>query len=127
MPGRTVVRWLKGDRRRVRGAVSTTFKGITFRSKREATRYGELLLLERAGKIRGLRRQVRFPLHTVDPLGLVVVVGHYVADFTYFDAREDRDERTNYRVEDAKGWRTEIYDWKRRHMKAEYHIIIREI
>ena len=44
------------------GAKKITQNGITFDSKREAKRYGELLLLERAGAITELQRQVEFVL-----------------------------------------------------------------
>ena len=44
-------------------AKRTTVDGITFDSKREARRWQELKLLERAGKISDLRRQVAFPLY----------------------------------------------------------------
>ena len=36
--------------------------GIDFPSKKEARRWMELLLLQKAGEIEGLRRQVRFEL-----------------------------------------------------------------
>lgn len=43
------------------GAIPTTVDDIRFDSAREARRYGELKLLERAGEIANLRRQV--PIH----------------------------------------------------------------
>ena len=62
-------------------AIKTTVDGYTFDSKAEAARWLDLKLLERAGKIIGLKRQVPFPL---------CVNGHlittYVADYTYTDA-----------------------------------------
>ena len=39
-----------------------TVDGITFDSVKEARRYSELILLQRAGKIKDLRRQVKFEL-----------------------------------------------------------------
>lgn len=36
--------------------------GLTFDSQKEHRRYNELLLLEQAGKIKNLRRQVKFLL-----------------------------------------------------------------
>jgi len=61
------------------GAVRTTVDGITFASKLEAARWGQLKLLERAGEIRQLRRQVRHQLigYTGEP------VCAYVSDFDY--------------------------------------------
>ena len=72
-------------------AIQTTVDGIKFPSKAEAKRWGELKLLERAGQISDLKRQIRIPL-TVS--GKQVCV--YVADFTYV-------ENSQYIVEDSKG------------------------
>ena len=44
------------------GSRKTIVDGISFDSKKEASRYRELLLLERAGKIGNLRRQVKYVL-----------------------------------------------------------------
>jgi hypothetical protein len=118
---------LRGDRRRVRGAVAVTVKGEKFQSKREAKRWLELKLLERAGDIENLRRQVYFPLRTVNTHGEIVIVGHYVADFTYRPRNLTEPLAYQMRVEDVKGWRTDLYDWKRRHVKAEYEIDIVEV
>ena len=67
-------------RRNKFGAKKTTVNGIRFDSKWEATRWHQLELLQKAGKIAGLQRQVKFPL---------VVNGHlvctYIADATYVD------------------------------------------
>jgi hypothetical protein len=58
--------------------VPTEVDGIAFASKKEARRYGELKLLERAGQITGLKVHPAFPLD---------VNGHpvcrYVGDFAY--------------------------------------------
>ena len=43
-------------------AVKTTVDGVSFDSKAEARRYSELLLLQRAGEISDLRRQVTYEL-----------------------------------------------------------------
>lgn len=56
----------------------TPVDGIEFSSKKEARRYGELRLLERAGKITDLKLQPAFPL---DVNGYPVC--RYVADFAY--------------------------------------------
>jgi len=87
------------------GAKPTYVDGIRFASKKEARRYEALKLLERAGVIRDLERQPRFPIvingepvkirSHGSPNGRAV---YYVADFRYFDTRE------NARiVEDVKG------------------------
>ena len=44
------------------GAKKVTVDGITFDSKKEANRWCELRLMERAGVITGLERQVKFVL-----------------------------------------------------------------
>jgi hypothetical protein len=58
--------------------VKTEVDGIKFDSKKEATRYGQLRLLEKAGLIGNLRLQVQYPLIVHG-----VKVGSYVADFVY--------------------------------------------
>jgi hypothetical protein len=73
-------------------AKRTTVDGITFDSKREAKRYGELRLLERAGEIVLLNVQPAFP---VEINGKPLCT--YTADFAYFDVRKQ--ERV---IEDVK-------------------------
>ena len=92
--------------------------GIRFASKREAKRWGELKLLEKAKEITELERQTRWALCTEDG----VRVGHYVADFTYLQGHDRR-----VVVEDAKGVRTELYKWKKKHFEAQYGIPITEV
>lgn len=58
--------------------IKTVVDNIEFASKREAKRYGELKLLERAGHITALRVQPRYPLEVA---GRKICT--YVADFTY--------------------------------------------
>ncbi len=96
------------------GAVPTVVDGRRFASKKEAKRYGELKLLQQAGKISDLVCQVRFPLTVNEQL-----VCTYVADFTYF-------EDGHLIVEDAKGKRTGEYKLKAKLMKACRGIVIRE-
>lgn len=100
---------------RVKNAQPTEVDGHLFPSKREADRYGYLRTLEAIGEIEALRLQFRFPLEVNG-----VLLGHYVADFTYRQGG-----RTV--VEDAKGMRTEMYRWKRRHFEAQYSIQIHEV
>ena len=45
---------IKAPRKHKYGAVRTTVNGRTFPSKREAKRYSELVLMEKAGEIDGL-------------------------------------------------------------------------
>lgn len=93
----------------------TTDEGY-FASTAEYLRWGELVTLAKYGAISDLRRQVEFVLHA--PGG--EVVGKYVGDATYRENGE-------LVVEDVKGFATELYRWKKRHLKAEYGIEIREI
>lgn len=56
---------------------------LYFDSNGEAKKWAELQLLERAGVIKDLQRQVAFPLmaHRADGLG--VKVGEYIADYVF--------------------------------------------
>lgn len=93
----------------------------TFDSKAEYARWQDLKLLEKAGKIRDLERQVRYPLHACTPSIGGEKVGDYIADFVYLDAGNQ------LVVEDVKGHRTQLYAWKARHFKAEYGFEITEV
>lgn len=99
-----------------------TIGGLKFDSKKEGARWGALCVLERAGKISDLRRQVRIPLLGRDGLirsekGRVLV---YVADFVY--RLPDGSEV----VEDAKGYRAKEYILKRAVLAAQ-GVNIREV
>lgn len=100
-----------------------TVNGITFDSMKEANRWGQLKLMERAGRISNLRRQVRFCLipeqrmpDTLGPRGgrrkgKIIEKGcYYVADFVY-------EENGRTVVEDTKGFPTEAYKIKRKLMR----------
>lgn len=62
-----------------------TWNGVTYDSKKEMERAVELSLLEKAGQIRGLRRQVPFTLQEkfTDNTGKVQRAITYVCDFMY--------------------------------------------
>lgn len=63
------------------GAVkTTTYDGITHDSKKEANRWLELNLLQRAGEISDLKRQVKYEL--IPKVGKFRAT-YYVADFVY--------------------------------------------
>lgn len=109
--------------------------GIIFHSKREAKRYKELLLLEQAGAISNLERQVKYvliptqrELETVGARGgihkgkVIEKECAYYADFVYFDR-----EKQEIVVEDTKGMRTTDYVIKRKLMLYRHGIRIREI
>lgn len=101
----------------------TVVDGQKFDSKKEARRYQELLLLEKAGEIKNLSRQVKFVLipSQRDENGKVVEREcSYKADFVY-----EEDGKTV--VEDVKGFRTKEYIIKRKLMMWRYGIRIREV
>lgn len=102
----------------------TIVNGHTFDSKKEANRYSELLLLERAGAIHDLRTQVKYvliPSQRSKETGKVIEREcSYKADFVYTEGGETI-------VEDVKGYRTKEYIIKRKLMLHVYGIRIREI
>ena len=111
--------------------------GEVFDSRKEADRWCELLLLEKAGQILGLKRQVRYLLipeqrepDTQGPRGgirkgkVIERAVYYVADFVY-DV-PDGNEGSHIVVEDSKGVRTPEYILKRKLMLDRYGIRIRE-
>ena len=97
------------------GAKKTTVDGITFDSKWEAQRWGELQAMERGGLVRDLERQVKYD---------IVVNGEkicrYIADFRY--KLVDDDGSTKEVVEDAKGFETADFKIKKKLMKAVHQI-----
>lgn len=97
-------------------AKPTVIDGHRFPSRREARRYGELKLLERAGLISQLELQPRFPI-TVG--GIKVCT--YVGDFMYANSKGERV------IEDVKGMRTPMYKLKKKLLEATYGIRIQEV
>ena len=111
-------------RRSKYGNKKVTVDGIKFDSKKEAGRWFDLKLLEKAGEIGGLERQVPFYLEGRDgpiltPTGRKM---RYVADFTYIDWRHKGAKI----VEDAKGFRTKEYLIKKA-ILAAMGIVISEV
>ena len=102
--------------------VKTTYKGITFDSRKEAERYIVLKSLQDRGLITDLKRQVRFQLLPAQKVNGKVVEKSvaYVADFTYMRNGE-------LVVEDAKGMRTPVYNLKKKLMVWFYSIQIKEV
>ena len=85
----------------------TTIDEITFDSKKEAARYAELKMLEKAGEIQGLKLQPRFEISgTVKLPDWKSRARYYVADFEYW-------QNGIHTVEDVKGKRTDVYTLKR--------------
>ena len=97
-------------------AKKTVVDGITFDSKREAARYQELKLMERAGQIYGLALQQRFELIPKHGKNRAV---YYRADFVYV-----KDGKMV--VEDCKGYRTAVYKLKKKMFEYKYNIEILE-
>lgn len=104
----------------------TIVDGITFHSRKEAKRYSELKLLERAKKIQNLTLQPRFTIleafivpQTKEKIRPTV----YVADFMYYDM-----ETMQPIVEDVKGHKTKYYQIKRKFFLFQNpHILFCEI
>lgn len=108
--------------------------GIIFDSKKEAKRYEDLILLEKAGQITDLQMQVEFELipaqreaSTIGKRGaikqgkLIERKCSYFADFTY------KDKNGKLIVEDTKGMKTKEYIIKRKLMLHVHGIRIHEI
>jgi hypothetical protein len=99
-----------------------------FSSEKEANRFRELDLLQRAGEITGLRCQVPFELvpHQIREDGKKEQPVKYIADFVYNDG-------CRRVVEDVKGYTDpksaayKLYTVKRKLMLQRYGITIKEV
>ena len=119
-----------------------TREGVTFDSVKEYKRFRELSLLERAGEISDLKKQVPFELipsqYEEIPTGEIYKRGErkgqpkfkrvcvensvkYIADFVYSD------KGGKIHVEDTKGFKTTDYIIKRKLMLHVHGIKIKEI
>lgn len=100
---------------------TTTFDGNVHDSRKEANRWSQLLLLERAGVISDLKRQVRYELIPKQEGERAV---YYVADFEYI-------ENGNKVVEDVKGYKEglayRVFVIKRKLMLYIHGIKVKEI
>ena len=107
--------------------------GMTFDSVKEYKRWCELCLLERAGKVQDLRRQMTYLLipcqYEPDTIGVRGGVKRgkmlerevsYVADFVYTQDGKQV-------VEDTKGFKTKDYIIKRKLMLYQHGIKIKEV
>lgn len=101
--------------------VTKTFDGNVHDSQKEATRWSELLILERAGLISDLKRQVKYELIPKQDGERAVF---YVADFEYI-------ENGKKVVEDVKGYKEglayRVFVIKRKLMLYVYGIKVKEI
>lgn len=115
-------------------AKKVTYMGIEFDSQLEADRYAQLVLMQRAGEITDLKRQVEYELipsqrepDTVGPRGgikpgkVIERAVYYIADFVY------KDKQGNTIVEDTKGVKTADYNIKRKLMLWVHKIRITEV
>ena len=114
----------------------TCIDGIEFDSRKEACRYQELKLMERAGVIKDLKMQVKYVLipaqyETVERYGksgqrlkdgqkLLEKECSYIADFVYTENGKEI-------VEDTKGIKTKDYIIKRKLMLWIHGIRVREV
>ncbi len=89
-------------------ARKTEVDGIVFHSAKEAMRYMELRIRQRAGEIQGLELQPKWPI-VIEGVKVCTVIG----DFAYYDLREKRRI-----VEDVKGMDTPVSKLKRKLLLA---------
>lgn len=117
-------------------ALKCTVGNETFDSRKEARRYQELTLLERAGHIQNLQRQVKYVLipsqykvyerygkngqRLKDRKQLLERECSYIADFVY-------EINGNVIVEDTKGMKTKDYVIKRKLMLYVHGIRVKEV
>jgi hypothetical protein len=119
--------WLPAKKKRskynvrndAQGKAMRTVDGILFDSAKEAKRYSELSLLQRAGEIHSFfyeKEDLVFLLYVNQQL-----VAKYEADFRYFAKGATRET-----VEDCKGFQTPVYKLKKKLMLAIHGIEIKE-
>ena len=117
-------------------AIKTVVNGIEFDSRKEARRYQELLLLQRAGVIQDLKMQVKYILipaqyETFERYGkngqrlkdgqrVLEKECSYLADFVYTENGKEI-------VEDKKGVKTKDYIIKRKLMLWIHGIRVKEV
>lgn len=106
--------------------VTDPITGDVFDSAKEHRRWCELRLLERAGKIKKLRRQVKYVLIPAQYDGKAKLESEtsYIADFVY------KDETGRETVEDVKGYKRgaayQLFVIKRKLMLQKFGIRIIE-
>lgn len=98
----------------------TVIDGIRFDSQAEGRRYSQLKLLEKAGEIKNIELQPKFPMEVNGKK-----VGRYTADFAYHDRATGKQV-----VEDVKSPSTakgEAYRLRKKLVEALYGITITEV
>lgn len=100
----------------VRCEIEHKGKIVKCASRAEAKRFGELILLERAGEIGGLQFHPAYALDAYMPCGSGRrSIGKYVADAQYFDVRAGCTI-----TEECKGHPTDVWKLKRKLFEANY-------
>lgn len=97
--------------------VKTIIEGIKFDSKKEAARYKELCLLFRAGEIKDLECQPKYPIKINGQK-----ICSYIADFRYRNKGKGE-----WIIEDVKGFKTAIYRLKKKLVFALYGVEVNEV
>lgn len=121
------------ERRNKFNAQPDTRGDIRFDSRAEARRYDELMLMLKAGKIRGLRLQPQFTLQEAytTPDGDRIKATRYQADFSYERHNEDTPWLLEWErvVEDvkSKATKTRVYAIKKKLMLERFGIEITEV
>lgn len=121
-----LVRSLTAKSKSKYNAEKTELDGQRFDSKKEANRYRELSMMEKAGEIHDLQTQVKFvliPAQKKDGKVIEREVSYY-ADFAYYKDGE-------YVVEDVKGYKKgqayALFKLKRKLMLYMHGVIVKEI
>lgn len=116
--------------RKYRNKRTTTADGQVFDSLKEARRWNTLQLLQDAGEIADLKRQVKYVLIPAQRLNGQLMEREccYIADFVYTDRVTGETV-----VEDVKGYRQandpayRIFVIKRKLMLKEHGIVVKEV
>ena len=97
--------------------------GYKFDSKKEANYYNQLKLLQRAGLIKDLELQKTFILQPSFKLNNKTRRQiTYIADFTYVSTKDNK-----IHVIDVKGFKTDVYNVKKKIFEYKYGIEIEEV
>lgn len=106
-------------------AKKISYNGMTFDSRKELERWQTLRLLERAGRITELRRQVKYPLQSAYTNGEGKRIREitYIADFVYRPINEIGTP-CEVVVEDTKGYKTDMYRLKNKMFERVYYPLV---
>lgn len=101
------------------GNIKVEYNGLKFDSQLERDRYIQLTLLSRAGRIKDLKRQVKYILIDKSKYGREIT---YIADFVYTENGEMVIEDTK-----SEATKTPLYRLKKRLLAERYGLEIKEI